>query len=297
MLRTRLWMGAILAVLVGGVLLVDQKLTPWFPFLLLNLIVLMLASCWEFLVLLGPARRPPPWLCYAAVFALIVSNWPAYVLKVLYDWESDPWHWVGGTFVVVVLSAFLTEMASYREPGGSVRRIAFTILIAAYLGLLPSFFAQLRWPPRTLAAGEDADYHGTLALALTVFVPKCGDIGAYMAGRFLGRHKMTPVLSPKKTWEGFAGGMATSVAMAVLLNRFGHPLPGGATWLGDLAAVGFGVTVGGAGVLGDLAESLVKRDCGQKDASQTIPGFGGVLDVVDSVIFAAPVAYCWLKWA
>jgi phosphatidate cytidylyltransferase len=105
------------------------------------------------------------------------------------------------------------------------------------------------------------------------------------------------VLSPKKTWEGFAGGMATSVAVAVFLNRFGQPLPGGATWLGDLAAVGFGLTVGGAGVLGDLAESLVKRDCGQKDASQTVPGFGGVLDVVDSVIFAAPVAYCWLKWS
>jgi phosphatidate cytidylyltransferase len=295
MLRTRLWVGAILAILVGGVLLVDQKLAPWFPFLLLNLVVLTLTGCREFLVLLGPARRPPSWLCYGAVAALIASNWPAYVLRVVCDWESDPWHWVGGTFAVVVLSAFLTEMVSYREPGGSVTRIAFTVLIAVYLGLLPSFFAQLRWPPRTLDAGEDADYHGTLALALTVFVPKCGDIGAYMAGRFLGRHKMTPVLSPKKTWEGFAGGMATSVAVAVLLNRFGRPLPGGATWLGDLAAVGFGVTVGGAGVLGDLAESLIKRDCKQKDASQTVPGFGGVLDVVDSVIFAAPVAYCWLK--
>jgi phosphatidate cytidylyltransferase len=296
MLRTRLWMGATLAVLVGGVLLIDQKLTPWFPFLLLNLVVITLAGCWEFLVLLGPARRPSPWLCYGAVFALIASNWAAYVLELLCGWKSDPWHWVGGTFAVVVLSAFLTEMASYREPGGSVTRIAYTVLIAVYLGLLPSFFAQLRWPPRTLEVGQDADYHGTLALALAVFVPKCGDIGAYMAGRFLGRHKMTPVLSPKKTWEGFAGGMATSVAVAVLLNRFGQPLPGGATWLGDLAAVGFGLTVGGAGVLGDLAESLIKRDCGQKDASQTVPGFGGVLDVVDSVIFAAPVAYCWLKW-
>jgi len=64
--------------------------------------------------------------------------------------------------------------------------------------------------------------------------------------------------------------------------------------LSDFAALGFGVTVGGAGVLGDLAESLIKRDCQKKDASQVVPGFGGVLDVVDSVLFAAPVAYCWL---
>jgi phosphatidate cytidylyltransferase len=64
--------------------------------------------------------------------------------------------------------------------------------------------------------------------------------------------------------------------------------------LNDLAALGFGVTVGGAGVLGDLAESLIKRDCQKKDASQAVPGFGGVLDVVDSVLFAAPLAYLWL---
>ena len=65
---------------------------------------------------------------------------------------------------------------------------------------------------------------------------------------------------------------------------------------GDWAAIGFGLTVGLAGVLGDLAESLIKRDCRRKDASDTVPGFGGVLDVIDSILFAAPVAYLWLRW-
>ena len=120
-------------------------------------------------------------------------------------------------------------------------------------------------------------------------MPKCCDIGAYFTGRLLGRHRMTPVLSPKKTWEGAAGGLVAGGA-----GGHRHQPPGPACCAADLAAVGFGLTVGLAGMLGDLAESLIKRDCQQKDASQVVPGFGGVLDVVDSIVFAAPVAYWWL---
>jgi phosphatidate cytidylyltransferase len=84
--------------------------------------------------------------------------------------------------------------------------------------------------------------------------------------------------------------MVISIIVAVGLGRLGPVLLDS-----DLRAVGFGLTVGLAGVLGDLAESLIKRDCQKKDASQIVPGFGGTLDVVDAVIFAAPVAYWWLK--
>jgi phosphatidate cytidylyltransferase len=104
---------------------------------------------------------------------------------------------------------------------------------------------------------------------------------------------MAPVLSPKKTWEGLAGGLALSALVAVVINRL---LPAPVVRGGEVGAAAFGVAVGGAGVLGDLAESFVKRDCRQKDASQVVPGFGGVLDVIDSVLFAAPVAYAWLTW-
>jgi phosphatidate cytidylyltransferase len=99
---------------------------------------------------------------------------------------------------------------------------------------------------------------------------------------------MTPLLSPKKTWEGLVGGLAAAVATAWAINRLG-------AGLSDLAAMGLGLTAGLAGVLGDLAESLIKRDCQRKDASRVMPGFGGVLDVVDSVLFAAPLTYCWLR--
>src|SRR5262249_50867561 len=125
-------------------------------------------------------------------------------------------------------------------------------------------------------------------LALTIFVPKCCDIGAYFTGRFLGKHRMTPVLSPKKTWEGAAGGLASAVLVAFVINAF-DPV-----FNNTLVVAGFGFTVGAAGMLGDLAESLIKRDCRIKDASQAVPGFGGVLDVIDALLFAAPVAYVWM---
>jgi phosphatidate cytidylyltransferase len=281
MLRTRLIVGSVLTALAVGVLVIDGLwLAPWYPFLFAVLLGLGLAACHELLQMLPAERRPPGWLCYLGVALLAVANWPAHVPPTQ-ALAPDPWHWVVGTFTAVVVSAFLVEMARFREPGESVTRIALAVWVASYVGLLPCFFAQLRWLPE-----------GSRALALAIFVPKGCDIGAYFTGRFLGRHKMTPVLSPKKTWEGFAGGLAVAVLTAVLIQRLGEPVLRG----GDPAAVGFGLTVGVAGVLGDLAESLVKRDGRQKDASQAVPGFGGVLDVVDAVVFAAPAAYVWLRY-
>jgi phosphatidate cytidylyltransferase len=280
MLRTRLWMGALLVALVVLMLAVDQA--PWFPFLFLLLLVLSLASCVELLRLLAPLGKPPPWLCYGALLVVLGANWLAHLPEPPSGWSVEPWFWVGSAFAAAVLAAFVTEMALFQEPGQSVVRIALVVWIVGYLGVLPSFFAQLRWPEAT----------GTAALALAIFVPKCGDIGAYFTGRFLGRHRMTPVLSPKKTWEGAAGGLAAAVLTAVAIDRWG---PAQVLEENLLREVGFGLTVGVAGMAGDLAESLIKRDCRQKDASQVVPGFGGVLDVVDAVLFAAPVAYWWLK--
>src|SRR5947209_9544644 len=154
----------------------------------------------------------------------------------------------------------------------------------AYLGVLPGFLIRLRWPM------SSESNTGAVALALAVFVPKVCDIGAYFTGRLLGRHKMTPRLSPGKTWEGAAGGLAAAVGVSFALQGVAPVIPGG-----PAGVVAFGLTVGAAGIFGDLAESLIKRDCQRKDASAIVPGFGGVLDVIDSVVFAAPVCYWWLR--
>jgi phosphatidate cytidylyltransferase len=283
MLRTRLWMGAVLVALSAGVLALDGRLEPWFPFLFLLTSLLSLVATYEFLHLLDDPRRPPAWLAYGGVAAILVANWLPHLLGVPAV-LADPWGWVAGAFAAVVLAAFLHEMAVFREPGQAVTRIALTLFIAAYLGLLPSFFAQLRWLEPARA---------TPALALAMFVPKFCDVGAYFTGRFLGRHRATPVLSPKKTWEGFAGGLVVSVATALVIHAVA-PVFRGDEWAW-VSAAAFGLVVGLVGIGGDLAESLLKRDCERKDASQVVPGFGGVLDVVDSIIFAAPVVYWWLR--
>ncbi len=276
MLRTRLITGAVLVALAIGVLVIDQWLAPWYPFLLLLVLGLALAGCYEVLQLLTPPRRPNARLCYIGVTALVLVNWLPQLARHL-ELSMNPWPWIGSVFIGIVLAAFVVEMVLFQQPGDSVIRIALTVWLAAYLGLLPSFFAQLRWLD-----------HGTLALALAIFVPKCGDAGAYFVGRFLGRHPMTPLLSPKKTWEGLAGGLVASVVAALVISQLGPVLSN--LWWAAL----FGLVVGVAAVLGDLAESLIKRNSGKKDASSVLPGMGGVLDLVDSILFAAPVVYWWL---
>jgi phosphatidate cytidylyltransferase len=283
MLKTRLWMGTILIALVIGILLLDRP--PWYPFLLLLAVFLAAAGSVELHHLIGAAHGLPLWLSGGSVLIVLLANWPAHLWPNVFG--DDPLRLVLAAFTLVLLFGFLVEMAAFRPvsqiaekspstSGGVVIRVALLVWMTAYLGLLPSFLMQLRW--------IDAP-----ALALGIFVPKCCDIGAYFTGRLLGRCPMAPILSPKKTWEGLVGGLLLSAAAAVAIHHL-TLLHGGYG-----AAAAFGVVVGGVGALGDLAESMIKRDGRRKDASQVMPGFGGVLDVIDSLLFAAPVAYFWLR--
>jgi phosphatidate cytidylyltransferase len=283
MLRTRLWMGALLILLALAVLGFDNRLAPVYPLLLVLLLLLSATATYELVGLLDQTRRPAPLVTTLAIWLVLVSNWLAHVFSVEgLGLGRDPWHWVLAALVVAFLGAFLYEMATFRDAATSIERLALMYWSIAYLGFLASFFAQLRWLGTTPG-------HGSCALALAIFVPKCGDIGAYFVGRRFGRRPMAPVLSPKKTWEGAAGGVAASVVATIVIDR---ALP--SILNGILREIGFGITVGTAGMLGDLAESLIKRAGRFKDASQAVPGFGGVLDVLDAIIFAAPVAYAWL---
>lgn len=180
--------------------------------------------------------------------------------------------------VALLLTVLLLEVLRTARTGDfdtPLISICATLLGPMYIGVLLLAVVAIRF----------LESPGGLA-ALIVFLAVCklSDVGAYFTGRFLGRHKMTPRLSPGKTWEGLAGGFLLSLAASLGL---GMPLAG----FSALQAIVFGLVVAGASVMGDLAESLLKRSCGQKDSGQMVPEFGGVLDIVDSILVSAPFAY------
>jgi len=204
-------------------------------------------------------------------------------------------------FATVLVGVFLLSLLRHCWGGiveGSLHAGGAAVFAFVYLGTLPGFYLLLRrWNSPWLI------------VALILIVKSC-DIGAYFTGRAIGKHKLIPWLSPGKTWEGLAGGLVFSglvaVGAAALGNRFPLELPPLAdseqlatlTWPVPLwyAAVA-GVVMGGIGQLGDLTASLLKRDAGLKDSGSAIPGFGGLLDVVDSPIVVAPVAYWLIRMA
>jgi phosphatidate cytidylyltransferase len=129
-----------------------------------------------------------------------------------------------------------------------------------------------------------------------LIVVKAGDTGAFTVGKLIGRNKLAPALSPRKTVEGAFGALAFAaiaawITFTWLLPWIAKSHERSTPWWAWLA---FGLLVGAAGMLGDLAESLMKRDVGTKDSSTWLPGLGGVLDVIDSVLLAAPAA--WFFW-
>jgi phosphatidate cytidylyltransferase len=181
--------------------------------------------------------------------------------------------------------AFVGEMMRYRQPGRSTGSMALSVLVLAYAGLLPSFLVNLR-------LFHDHRW-GMVALISLVVIVKGADTGAYFVGRRFGKHKLAPVLSPGKTVEGAIGAFFAAAGAAALCYYGIVPL-----MVGDDSARGplwgwllLSLLLAGSGMLGDLAESLLKRDAGRKDSSRWLPGLGGVLDILDSVVFAAAPAY------
>jgi phosphatidate cytidylyltransferase len=294
-LRWRLLLGALLIAALAGLCWLDgtQALSApaglWlFPIAL----VLSLAASGEMLWMLAARDlRPIGWIMYLGNFAIVASNgiplyWPGYPAGC----PLGRWGWPLIAFTLATLAAFVGEMVRYRQPGRSVIALGVTVFSFAYVGLLLSFVVQLR----SVTSPE----WGMVALVSLIAIVKFGDTGAYTVGRLIGRHKMTPLLSPGKTWEGAIGHLAAGALASWIILHF---WVGGQTWghppQETVAAwLAYGLLVAAAGLVGDLAESLIKRDLGRKDSSAWMPGFGGVLDVLDSILFAAPVAYvAWVS--
>jgi len=178
----------------------------------------------------------------------------------------------------IVWIIFLEQMIT-RRTVDAIRTIACTMMTALYLGVGGAMILQIR------VSGSD----GFVKLIMFLAVVKSTDIGAYFTGSAIGRHKLIPWLSPGKSWEGLIGGLAAAAGVSILIAYIGSI--GIAVWQ---AAI-FGVCVGLAGQFGDLCESLLKRSAKLKDSSSMVPEFGGVLDIIDSPLIAAPAAYALLS--
>jgi len=194
---------------------------------------------------------------------------------------------VAGSFLFVL---FLVEICRYRKPGGAAANLAGGVLAFLYIGVMLRLAVSIR------------SFGGIGAWGSWIAAVKMGDTGAYCVGRLIGRRKMAPYLSPGKTLEGAVGALAFAClgAWAALDWWAARASPGVFPLHSEAAAFPcwawsvYGLWLGMAGMIADLAESLLKREAGRKDSSAWMPGFGGALDILDSLLLSAPLA--WLFW-
>jgi len=184
--------------------------------------------------------------------------------------------------ILFVLGLCLRQFFSRSNTAGLLA-ISTTLFGLMYVPWLLNFIQKINFFP-----GVQGHYY----LLYFVLITKFSDTGAYSVGSLLGRHKMIPRISPGKTWEGFAGAILVSTLASLIFVHFlGHKMAG-MNWQ---HAIALGVILGTAAVVGDLIESLFKREAGVKDSGGFFPGIGGILDLLDSLLFNAPIMYLYLR--
>jgi phosphatidate cytidylyltransferase len=211
--------------------------------------------------------------------ALAVLAMPFFFLEA---WGGGPQHlhWLWSGLLLVVL---LWRLLRDAPTDGAGRQVSFVVFGAIYCSLL-GYLQPLR------DLGEARSWAGAGWVLMACVLTWFGDTGAYFAGRFLGRHKLYPRISPAKTWEGFFGGMAACIGGAFGVRALLLPE------ITALDCIALGVLGAGAGVVGDLSESMMKRSFGRKDSGSLLPGHGGMLDRIDALLVNAPVVWAYVQW-
>ena len=304
MLRLRLLSAAVILLVLFALVWLDYQRTyvrvegVW---LLPIFVVITVLATEEVLSLLAAKGwRPVAWPLYAGnVLLSLAACGPIWVKLLALDTSRglahelvQPLGQLGLPLLVLGLWSavvFAAEMQRYQKPGKSALQLAQGMFTLMYVGMLFGFVAALR----LLHSHE----WGLLALLSFLIVVKGADTGAYFTGRALGRHKMTPILSPKKTIEGAVGGIVAACGASWGVFYFAGPFLVGSSFVMPSAMgwLTYGLVIAAAGMIGDLAESLLKRDMERKDSSTWLPGLGGVLDIIDAMLVAGPFAYAfWL---
>jgi phosphatidate cytidylyltransferase len=187
------------------------------------------------------------------------------------------------TLLIVFVLGLCFRQFVRHEMARGIGAVSTTLFGMMYVAWLLNFIQKINFFPGV---------EGTWYVLYFIAVTKASDVGAYGLGSLIGRHKMIPRVSPGKTWEGFAGALLVSIGASLLFSRFaGAHLHG----LTRAHAAVLGLLLGLAAVLGDLIESIFKREAGVKDSGRYFPGIGGILDLLDSLLFNAPLMYLYLR--
>jgi len=189
-----------------------------------------------------------------------------------------------GFLILFVLGLCLRQFFSRSNTAGIVA-ISTTLFGLMYVPWLLNFLQKINFFP---GLGGNGKFY----VLYFILVTKFSDTGAYTVGSLIGKHKMIPRISPGKTWEGFGGAIVVSTLASVLFAHFFRDKLFGMTWI---HAVILGVILSVCAVVGDLIESLFKRETGVKDSGNFFPGIGGILDLLDSLLFNAPIMYLYLR--
>jgi phosphatidate cytidylyltransferase len=189
--------------------------------------------------------------------------------------------------ILFVLGLCVRQFVSKSNTAG-ILAISTTLFGLMYVPWLLNFLQKINYFP----AIAGAKVNGNFYILYFILVTKFSDLGAYCTGSLIGKHKMIPRISPGKTWEGFGGAIVISTLASVIFFKLSGPRLYG---MNMMHAVILGVVLSVCAVIGDLIESLFKREAGVKDSGTFFPGIGGILDLVDSLLFNAPIMYLYLR--
>ncbi len=299
MLRARVILGVLFVSILAAICWLDAHATRPGIYLAPLAVILAWLAAGEMLAFFRQrGHQPLAWVVYLGVSVPVIASCGPIA------WISYPAYcpvgrlgWLAAGLTFALLLALMGEMRRFAVAGNSTIHLALASLSILYVGGLLGMLVQLRLLNIDPAnhPGSTGNRYGLIAWLSLLIVVKSSDIGQYAVGRMLGRHKLAKILSPGKTWEGAIGGisfalMGALISLGPLAGALG--CPSGRSWTLWLGGCFFyAVLVGTAGIVGDLAESMLKRDAGVKDSSHWLPGFGGILDLLDSLLVAAPVAY------